>query len=112
MENDDDMWNLYNLVSKGDFVQGKTSRKVAVEGAIGAERKTFTIMLKVQDLEYDPDSNIIRINGKNVAENKYVQVGQFQSMEFNSSSVVTLVKVCRKKKELSRGIGTTSTRIG
>ena len=93
METDDDIWNLYNLVDKGDFIRGKITRKIAIEGTIGSERKTLSIVLKIEELEYDPDANAIRIRGKNVSENKFIQVGQFQSMELNSSSVVTLIKV-------------------
>ncbi len=95
MENDDDMWNLYNFIDKGDFVKGKITRKIALEGVIGSERKTMTIVLKIEEIEYDQDSNIIRLKGKNVSENKFIQVGQFQSMEINYSSVVTLIKVMR-----------------
>ena len=94
LENDDDMWNLYNLLDKGDFVQGKITRKVAIEGVIGAERKTMSVVLKVEELEYDQESNIIRVKGKNVSENKFIQVGQFQSMDINSYSTLTLIKVC------------------
>ena len=88
------MWNLYNLLDKGDFVQGKITRKVAIEGVIGAERKTMSVVLKVEELEYDQESNIIRVKGKNVSENKFIQVGQFQSMDINSYSTLTLIKVC------------------
>lgn len=93
MENDDDMWNLYNFLNRGDLIQGKITRKIAMEGVIGAERKTFGVVLKIQEMEYDPESNIIRIKGKNVSESKFIQVGQFQSMEINCSSTVTLIKV-------------------
>jgi len=86
------MWNLYNLIDKGDFLQGKITRKIAIEGTVGAERKTMSIVLKIQEIDYDQDSNVIRVKGKNVSENKFIQVGQFQSMEINSSSVVTLIK--------------------
>jgi protein pelota len=93
MENDDDMWNLYNILDKGDFVQGKITRKVAIEGSLGSERKTMAIVLRVEEVEYDQEANLLRVKGKNISENKFIQVGQFQSMEINSTSNVTLIKV-------------------
>ena len=93
MENDDDMWNLYNFIDKGDFIQGKITRKINIEGTLGTERKNMTIIVRVEEMEYDPDSNVVRIKGKNASENKFIQVGQFQSMDIYTYSVVTLIKV-------------------
>lgn len=93
MEQDDDMWNLYNLVTKGDFIQGKITRKVSLEKTLGTERKNLTVVIRVEEMEYDPESNIVRIKGKNASENKFIQVGQFQSMDIYSYSVVTIIKV-------------------
>jgi len=93
MEQDDDMWNLYNLLAKGDFIQGKITRKVTIEGSLGSERKSLTVVIRIEELEYDPDSNVVRIKGKNASENKFIQVGQFQSMDISNYSVITLIKV-------------------
>ncbi len=74
IEGGDDIWNLYNFLEKKDFIKGKITRKVNVEGTIGVSRKTFEIVLSIEEMEYDTEFEIIRIKGKNIVQNKYLQV--------------------------------------
>ena len=68
-EHTDDNWNLYNLMSEGDFVYGKCLRKVQkvenMTGGLKNVRKTLSLLLKVRNYDYDPDSDIVRIQGIN-----------------------------------------------
>ncbi|CDW74559.1 protein pelota homolog [Stylonychia lemnae] len=59
----DDAWNLYNLIQIGDF--------------------TF---------DFDAESDTIRITGTNAAENKYLKLGQYQSLEIQAPKTLTLIK--------------------
>ena len=34
-QDDEDIWHLYNLISVGDFLKAKTTRKVTKEGSTG-----------------------------------------------------------------------------
>ena len=51
-EHTDDCWNLYNLMSEGDFVYGKCMRKVQkvenLSGGLKNVRKTLSLLLKVK----------------------------------------------------------------
>jgi protein pelota len=79
LEEDEDIWHLYNLVVVGDRVRGTTTRKVTIERAgasVDSERKTFTISLQIDKAEYDAHSASIRYAGKNVGESDYVRMGQ------------------------------------
>lgn len=97
-EHTDDCWNLYNLMSEGDFVYGKCMRKVQkvenLSGGLKNVRKTLSLLLKVkvrknsmffqtsaffviQNYDYDPDSDNVRIQGINSKENKFCGMGQF-----------------------------------
>lgn len=95
--NTDDAWNLFNLLSTGDFVYGTCYRKVAKEtltGLVKNEKKTFPVLLKVTKFEYDPDVDIIRILGVNARENKYIAMGAYQSIDLKApmKTPVTIIK--------------------
>lgn len=49
------MWHVYNLVSKGDLVTAKTSRKVSRDVGKGSDTQSvkMIITIKVEDIEYD-----------------------------------------------------------
>lgn len=47
-ENTDDMWNLYNLIAKGDIVKGQVLRKVTKEnvtGMVDSKKKKIMAMI-------------------------------------------------------------------
>lgn len=79
----DDIWHFYNVVSKGDLLQIKVTRKIAHETSGGNKgsttKKTLNITIKCETIEYDSNGDEIRINGKNVSQNEFISVGQFQS---------------------------------
>lgn len=59
-QNTDDAWNLFNLISVGDLVYGKVMRKVSKEtltGLVQNEKKTFSLLLQVNQFEYDADTD-------------------------------------------------------
>lgn len=59
-QNTDDSWNLFNLISVGDLVYGKVMRKVSKEtltGLVQNEKKTFNLLLQVNQFEYDADTD-------------------------------------------------------
>jgi len=92
MEGGDDIWNLYNLINKGDLIQGSASRKISIEGRSGASRKFFSIILKIDYLHYDSASDTIRIKGINLCDSDYMQKGQFQSIEIDNHSKISMIK--------------------
>lgn len=78
-ENTDDGWNIFNLLSVGDFIQGACIRKIQkvhkVTGLVQTERKKITLLLQIKAFEYMGDSDGIRIKGVNVKENQYLSLG-------------------------------------
>ena len=83
-QHSDDAWNIYNLIQKGDVMQGQVTRKITQEGAMGknkTETKKFTVQIQVEKYDYDGDSETIRVLGKNISENKWLGLGVYQSME-------------------------------
>jgi protein pelota len=93
-DNLEDLWHLYNLVVKGDFVKTITFRKVTHEkaGKSSSIKKKINITIKVEEIEYDQKEGIIRYKGKNVSENEYIAIGQYQSIEIAKGLMFTIFK--------------------
>ena len=62
----EDMWHVYNLVVRGDWVKCSTLRKVVKTGATGtttSEKVRVLLELEVEEVVYDPKAEQIRIKG-------------------------------------------------
>lgn len=96
-ETPEDLWHLYNIVHKGDFIKTVTFRKVAHETKEGtktsSQKKKIDITIKIEEVEYDQDETIIRFKGKNVSENEYINIGQYQAIEIARNINFSLFKV-------------------
>jgi len=96
----EDFWHVYNLLEIGDMVQSKTIRKVLASkgggsGSLGASKqKTVTVVVKieVEGIDFDSDSCVIRLNGRNRLENKHVQLGKYHTLELAANRAFTLEK--------------------
>lgn len=90
----EDLWHLYNLIGKGDFIKTITFRKVAHEsgGKSSSTKKKINITIKVEEIEYDQKEGIIRYKGKNVSENEFIAIGQYQSIEIAKGITFTVFK--------------------
>ena len=93
-DNVEDLWHLYNIVGKGDFIKTITFRKVAHEsgGKTTSTKKKINITIKVEEIEYDQKEGIIRYKGKNVSENEFIAIGQYQSIEIAKGLIFTVFK--------------------
>jgi protein pelota len=96
LEEDEDIWHLFNLVVPGDRIKGTTSRKITIERAGGvqveSERKTFTINLLIEKADYDAASASIRYAGKNVGESDFIRMGQHHTMSVTVGDQITITK--------------------
>ncbi|XP_057845623.1 protein PELOTA 1 [Cryptomeria japonica] len=94
-EEADDMWHVYNLVSKGDKVVANTVRKVQRESSSGdrdVERVKLKLEIEVQAIDYDNVAAILRIRGKNISENEHVKIGAFHTIEIETQRPFQLKK--------------------
>jgi protein pelota len=96
LEEDEDIWHLFNLVVPGDRIKGTTTRKIAIERQGGiqvdSERKTFTIYLLIEKADYDAASASIRYAGKNVGESDFIRMGQHHTMSVTIGDTITISK--------------------
>ena len=95
IDHDEDLWILYNLIAKGDYIKTAMFRKVQHEsggGKVSSTKKKLIITIKIEEIEYCQEDDIIRIKGKNTSENEYISIGQFQTAEISKGSFFTLFK--------------------
>eukprot|EP00741_Cyanophora_paradoxa_P014819 tig00020825_g14295.t1 len=91
----EDLWHTYNLIAKGDHVRATTIRKVAKPTASGtteSERVRITLTLVVVAIDFDPQGGVLRIKGRNVAENEYVKLGAYHTLELELNRQFSIQK--------------------
>ena len=94
IDNIEDLWCLYNLLAKGDYVKTATFRKIQHEsgGKVQSTKKKLVITIRVEEIDYDQEAGIIRIKGKNISENEHISIGQYQTCELGKGSFFSLFK--------------------
>lgn len=96
-EESEDLWHLYNLVSKGDRTKAMTWRKVQKEGSTGTvqtEIKKLMLNIEIKSVEYDAVGDNIRFSGRNCEENQWVKMGQAHTIEIELNNKITISKEC------------------
>jgi len=95
-EDADDIWALYNLISAGDEVECVTMRKVLQESSSGevvdSQKIKMVLAVRVEKLDVDLSNASLRINGKNVKENRHVKLGSYHTLDVGPGRWVKLTK--------------------
>lgn len=94
-EEDEDMWHVFNLLQEGDSIRASTLRKVVTEsatGSTGASKVRTTLTISIESIDYDFDACMLRVKGKNIAENQYVKMGQYHTLDIELNRKFTLSK--------------------
>ncbi len=87
-----DLWHLSNLITKGCFVKAKTTRAVKIGQK--EERKPVTLKIEVEKTSFSKLKKSLRIHGI-IVEGKpeeYVQKGKHHSIEIKEGEVVEIEK--------------------
>lgn len=83
VEDMDDLWHLYNLISENDRVRTTTERKVHKElasGATNSQRVKLMLTVRVAKVDFDAEAAELRISGPNVEENPHVKLGAHHTL--------------------------------
>ncbi|KAK2196614.1 bifunctional eRF1 [Babesia duncani] len=113
IEHADDIWCLYNILTKGDRIESFTSRKVKIENSAGVvvkqEIKKFNLKIEIEKITYISSYDDLEINGRNISPNEYVKIGQYHTLDIRPNSVVTISKnewdyFCQEKLNESTNI--------
>ncbi|TFK75795.1 hypothetical protein BDN72DRAFT_350493 [Pluteus cervinus] len=116
-EDDEDMWHLYNLIQKGDFVRAPTIRRVQTissTGSTDSHRVRLNLTLEVGAVEFssspapsgtssaDPSNDqsasglastaALHIAGRVTSENQHVKLGAFHTLDVEANRDVRIEK--------------------
>ncbi|KAG5866387.1 hypothetical protein JTB14_021526 [Gonioctena quinquepunctata] len=94
-EEPEDMWHAYNLISKGDSVRSTTIRKVQTESSTGSSssnRVRTTLTISVENIDFDTQACMLRLNGRNIEENQYVKMGAYHTLDLELNRKFSLRK--------------------
>eukprot|EP01080_Neovahlkampfia_damariscottae_P000159 gene159-4405_t len=93
-EHVEDFWHLYNIISENDGVRCSTVRKIEKSTGAGktTEKRRFYLTIAVKNIDFDLDACSMRISGKNIAENDFVKIGQFHTMDIELNREISISK--------------------
>ena len=85
----DDLWYLSRLIDTGDFITGKTTRKIKIGDDENAKtvKKVFTLKIEAETIDFS--EHALRINGKvkegleEVPKDSYHAISLEMDMEFS-----------------------------
>ncbi len=89
----DDLWHLSQIIEAGDFVTGKTTRKIKFGGneeKAVAEKKNLTLKIRVEKAEFQERS--LRVSGVVAEEKEDVPAGSAHAILVEEGSVITITK--------------------
>ena len=94
IDTEEDLWALYNIMAIGDCIKLATFRKVQHESGskVTSKKRKMILTLKIEEIDYSPEG--IRFRGKNISQNEYVAIGQYQTDEIGINSFFSLYKSC------------------
>ncbi|KAI9271449.1 hypothetical protein BY458DRAFT_586530 [Sporodiniella umbellata] len=91
----EDMWHVYNLISKGDMIKATTIRRLQSESSTGSstsQRVRMNLTIAVESVEFDPIVGLLRINGRVSSENQYVKMASYHTIDLELNRNFTLFK--------------------
>lgn len=103
IENLDDLWTLYNVIKKDDFVYSRTTREIKTDEVSrpSSRRVSATLGLKVEKVYFDKDLVRLRINGiVTDASDKFGILGSHHTFSIFEDGVVKIIKERWAKHEI------------
>ena len=95
-QNLDDLWYLSNIIDSGDFVSGKTFRKIKASGSEDkskdSTKKSIFIKLEVEKVEFSKNSNVLRVAGVIREAPEDVPRGEHHTFNVDENTTITLIK--------------------
>ncbi|KAK8811398.1 hypothetical protein WA158_003132 [Blastocystis sp. Blastoise] len=104
-EENEDIWELYNIIAKDDRIKMKTFRKVSNTNSAGTttiNKVPLNLTIQVKKVSYDIESGSMRIGGINVQENEYVSLGAHHTIQIELFKPVTIEKEAWCQIDLNR----------
>jgi protein pelota len=92
----EDIWYLNQIIMPGDFIKGKTTRKIEKSGENERTKtvKKITLLLKIQvsKIEFIPESDSLRVLGTVVDDIEDIPKGSYHNIKIEPDSIIDLEK--------------------
>jgi protein pelota len=88
----EDLWYLSHLIDPGDFVKGKTTRKVKIGEGDNAKVAKKTLILQIETEQTFYENNSLRVLGKIKEAPDYIPFGSYHSITLVEGEEFTLEK--------------------
>ncbi len=103
----DDLWHLYNIITKGDLVYSRTTREVKTDAEYSRPKKgkrvSVFLGLTVEDIVWDRNLNRLRIRGRIYeATDDIAGKGTHHALSIAVNKAVTIVKDKWLKHQIDR----------
>lgn len=94
IEVQDDLWYLSHIVDPGDFVKGRTIRKIQKGTAEKTKQVKKAVFLKIEvgKIEFSKTSNVLRVGGKVIEGPEDVAKGSWHSFSIEPGSIIQIEK--------------------
>jgi protein pelota len=96
LENQDDVWHIYNIIEKGDLVTAATYRRVETKlfkeklRPERGEKRKMTLGVRVEEAEHHEFTDRLRVSGKIEAGPQ--DLGQHHTLNLELGDIVTIKK--------------------
>lgn len=102
IENEDDLWILYNIIEQGDIITAKTTREIKFSDK-SSRRVSMTVSIKVKNLEFQPFTDRLRLRGIIIeGPEKYGVKGKHHTLNIAPGSKIIIWKNTWFKHQLDR----------
>ncbi|MFX1493102.1 MAG: mRNA surveillance protein pelota [Promethearchaeota archaeon] len=102
-ENLNDLWTLYNVISKNDNVSTRTSRRVILREGTKGDRKPMWLKLNVESVSFHEFSNRLRIKGTIIeGPEDFVSFGTYHTFNIEIGQKLTIKKEKWLRSEIRR----------
>ncbi len=96
VENLDDLWVLSQIIDSKDHIRARTLRKIKLnkedERKSKIIKKAVTLTIEVEKVEFNKDSNTIRISGKIKEGPEDIPINSYHTIEIEENSTLTITK--------------------
>ncbi|MFX1571318.1 MAG: mRNA surveillance protein pelota [Promethearchaeota archaeon] len=88
-----DLWTLYNVISKDDEVSSITQRRVVLKEGTKGDRKIMRLKLKVESTSFHEFSNRLRIKGRILeGPEDFVSYGTYHTFNIETNHIISIIK--------------------
>jgi protein pelota len=91
----EDLWHLTHLIDPGDFVKGRTTRKIKIGDAENAKtaKKNYLVKIEAETIDFSTSGDVLRINGKIKEGPEEIPKDSYQAIALEEGTEFTLEKV-------------------